>query len=67
MGSPVVKTYPSIAGHVDLIPGWGDKIPCALQPKSQNIKQEQYYNKFNKDLKNGPKEVFGFFFLERGP
>ena len=25
-----------------------------LQPKSQNIKQKQYCNKFNKDFKNGP-------------
>ena len=32
------------------------KIPHASQPKKQNIKQEQYCNKFNKDLKNGPRK-----------
>ena len=36
------------------IPGQGAKIPHASQPKNQNIKQKQYCNKFNKDLKNGP-------------
>ena len=30
---------------------WGPKIPPALWPKSQNIKQKQYCNKFNKDFK----------------
>ena len=39
----------SNAGAVGLIPGWGAKFPCALQPK--NITQEQYYNKLDKDLK----------------
>ena len=34
-----------------LIIGWGARIPHALGPKSQNIKQKQCYNKFNKDLK----------------
>ena len=50
-GSPVVKTSPSNAGGVDVIPGWGAEIPHALQPKNQNIKQKQYCNKFNKDFK----------------
>ena len=27
-------------------------MPC--RQKNQNIKQKQYCNKFNKDLKNGP-------------
>ena len=36
------------------IPGQGAKIPHALRPKSQNIEQKQYCNKFNKDFKNGP-------------
>ena len=32
-------------------------MPHALRPKSQNIKQKQYCNKFNEDLrKNGPYE-----------
>ena len=30
------------------------KIPHALQPRNQNIKQKQFCNKFNKDFKNGP-------------
>ena len=38
------------------IPGPGDKIPQASQPKIQNIKLKQYYNKFNEDFKNGPQQ-----------
>ena len=53
-GGPVVKTSPSNAGGVGSIPGQGAKIPRALGPKNQNIKQKQYCNKFNKDFKNGP-------------
>ena len=34
----------------------GTKIPHALQPKTQNIKQKQYCNKFSKDVKNGPRQ-----------
>ena len=52
-GSPVVKTSPSNAGDVGS-PGQGDKTLHALQPKHQNIKQTQCYNKFNKYFKNGP-------------
>ena len=48
-GSPVVKTSPSNAGGAGLIPGRGAKIPHASGPKNQNIKQKQYYSKFNKD------------------
>ena len=50
-GDPVVKTSPSNVGDLNLIPGQGAKIPLDLQPKKQNIKQKQYCNKFNKDLK----------------
>ena len=50
----MVKTLPSNAGGVGSIPGQGAKIPHALPPKNQNIKQKQYCNKFNKDFKNGP-------------
>ena len=50
-GSPMVKTLPSNAGGVGLIPGWGAKIPQASLPRKQNIKQEQYCNKFNKDFR----------------
>ena len=51
---PVVKTLPFNVGGLGLMPGWGAKIPDASWPKSQNIKQKQYCNKFNKDFKNGP-------------
>ena len=50
-GGPVVKTSPSNAGGTCLIPCRGAKIPHASGPKNQNIKQKQYCNKFNKDLK----------------
>ena len=49
----MVKTSSSNAGGDGLIPGRGAKIPHASRPKNQNIKQEQYCNKFNKDFKNG--------------
>ena len=53
----MVQTLPSCAGGVGLIPGWGDKIPHASWPKSQNLKkQDQYCNRFNKDFKNGPQQ-----------
>ena len=50
-GGPVVKTSPSSREGVDLIPGHGAKMPYALGPKKQNIKQKQYCNKLNKALK----------------
>ena len=53
-GGPVVKTLPSNAEGAGLIPGRGAKIPHALGPKNQNIKQKQYCNKLNRDFKNGP-------------
>ena len=46
-GSPVVKTWPSNAGVVDLIPGQGAKILHAWRPKNQNVKCKQYCKKFN--------------------
>ena len=53
-GGPVVKTSPSTAGGTGSIPGWRATIAHASWPeKSQNIKQKQYCNKFNKDFKNG--------------
>ena len=60
-GGPVVRTLPSNAGGAGSIPGQGAKIPRASGPKTQNIKQRQYCNKFNKDFKNGPyqkKKIF---------
>ena len=52
LGGMMVKTSPSNAEGVGLIPGWRAKTPHALQPKNQNIKQKQYCNKFKKDFKN---------------
>ena len=66
-GGPVVTTLPSNAGVADLIPGQGSKIPCASQPKNQNITQKQYCDKFNEDLKkNGPRQKKKSIFKERG-
>ena len=38
----MVKTLPSKAGGVGLIPGWEANIPHASWPKNQNIRQKQY-------------------------
>ena len=56
----MVKTLPSNAGGASSIPGQGDKIPHALWPKNQTMKQKQYCKKFNKDFKNDPhpKNIF---------
>ena len=40
---------PSSTEGAALIPGQGAKIPHAVRPRNQNIKQKQYCNKFNKD------------------
>ena len=53
-GIPVVKISPSNAEGAVSIPRWGTKIPHALLPKNQNMKQKQYCNKLKKDCKNGP-------------
>ena len=53
LGSPIIETLPSSEGGAGSIPGWGAKIPHPLWPKNQNIKQKQYYNKFNQDFENG--------------
>ena len=55
-GGPVVKTLPSNAGGMGSIPGEETKIDptCLVANKTQNIKQKQYGDKFNKDFKNGP-------------
>ena len=55
--SPVVGTLSSNAGTANLIPRHGVKIPHASQPKSQNT-QQQYHNKFNKDLEVHIKKKF---------
>ena len=49
-GGPVIKILPSNAGGMGLIPGREAKILHASQPKHQNIKQKQYYNKLNEDF-----------------
>jgi len=38
-GGPVIKTLLSNADGAGSIPGWGTKIPHALQSKNQNIKK----------------------------
>ena len=52
----MVKTTLSNIGSAGSIPVWEAKIPYAMGPKLQNIKQNKYCNKFNKDFKNGPHE-----------
>ena len=46
-----IGTSASNAGNAGLISGWGDKIQHVLWAKNQNIKQKQYFNKFNTDFK----------------
>ena len=53
-GGPVVKMSPSDAGRADSIPLGGAGAPHALWPKNQEVKQQRYCNRFNKDFKNGP-------------
>ena len=47
----MVKTSPSNAAGVRFTPIQGTKIPPDSWPKNKNIKQKQYFNKFNKSLK----------------
>ena len=49
----MVKSLSPKAGHAGSIPHQGAKISHALWSNNQRIKQRQYCNKFNKDLKNG--------------
>ena len=53
----MVKPSPSNAGGMCSICGLGAKIPHVSQPKTQNIKQKQYCNKFNKDCKMLKKKI----------
>ena len=50
----MVQTSSSRAAGVGSIPRWEAEIPHASWPKNQNIKQEQYCNKFNKVFKTDP-------------
>ena len=43
-----------IQGVAGSIPCQGVRLPGALGPEKQNIKQKQYCSKFNEDFKNGP-------------
>ena len=47
----MVEPSPSNVGDAGSRPGQGAKILHASWPKTQNIKQKQSCNKFNKDLK----------------
>ena len=49
-----LRLHLPMQGDAGSIPGEGTKILHASRPKSQNIKQKQYCNKFNKGFKNGP-------------
>ena len=50
----MVRISLSNAGGAGQIPGRDAKIPHALWPENQNIKQKQYCNKFSKDFRQGP-------------
>ena len=52
---PGIKTLPSSAGDSGAIPAQGAKIPHALWPKSQSIKQKQYKNKVRPQKWSPPK------------
>ena len=51
-GGPVIKTLPFSEKGVGSIPGRGAEMSWVLQPKSQNIQQKQYCNKFSRDFEN---------------
>ena len=54
-GSLVIKTLPSKARSIGLVPGWGAKIPHASWPKNKNkTPKNRNSNNFNKDFKDGP-------------
>ena len=50
-GGPVVRTLPSDAEGAGSTSSQGTRIPHALWPKPQNVKQKQCCNKFNKIFK----------------
>ena len=54
----MVKNPPPNAGAEGSTLGWEAKILHALRPKKQSLKQKQYCDKFNKDFKNGPHQIF---------
>ena len=54
---------PSSAGVANSIPGWGANTPHDWWPENQNIKQKQYCNKLNKDLKKKNWKWYKWFSL----
>ena len=52
--SLVVRLHLLMHGGEGSIPGPEAKIPLASRSKNQNIKQKQYYKKFNKGFLKGP-------------
>ena len=62
LGGPLVKTSPSSARDMGLIPSLEAKIPLALGPENPKHKeQKQYCNKFNKDLQKKKKKSIKCF------
>ena len=66
----MLKASPFSEGGVGSIHGRGIRIPHAMGPNNQNIKQKHYYNKVNKNLKNN-RTVYhpitqGLFILSTG-
>lgn len=55
LGNPLVVQWLELRAFTTKgphsIPGGETKIPGASWPKNENMKQKQYFNKFNKDLK----------------
>ena len=51
---PVSPVTPKLAGGVFINSTTWEALSHALCPKNQNIKQKQYFNKFNRDFKNDP-------------
>ena len=50
---PAITTSPSSVRGAGLNPGREAKIPHASWPKTQNMKQKQYWKKFNEVFRNG--------------
>ena len=68
-GCPMVKSSPSNAAGLGLIPDQGAEMPQTSWPKTQNIKKKkrkQYCNKFNKDKKKKVQAVKNLVGAELG-
>ena len=55
-GGPAVETSLSSAGGAGSIPSQGTGVLHASQPMGQSMEQKQYFNKFNKDSRDGPQQ-----------